>query len=228
MSNVKITDLSELTTANNSNTIFLVADVTSGNTSHFIRLGTFTPSPYDYTLAQNAYAQANTSFSVGYQANVSFNRANTAWLAANNAYSTAFFANSSFLRANASFIKANSGYDTANSAEIFANGAFTRANTSVIKTGDTITGIILAPTASPGTSNTMISTTAFVQTSVQNATGSLGTMSTQNFNTVAITGGTISGATVNGVTVGSNASGNKTISTSAPSGGSNGDVWYRI
>lgn len=29
-------------------------------------------------------------------------------------------------------------------------------------------------------------------------------------------------------TVGSNATGNKTISTSAPSGGSNGDIWYQV
>ena len=34
--------------------------------------------------------------------------------------------------------------------------------------------------------------------------------------------------TVNSVTVGTNAAGARTISTSAPSGGSSGDVWYRV
>jgi hypothetical protein len=52
-------------------------------------------------------------------------------------------------------------------------------------------------------------------------------MATQAASAVAITGGTITGTTVNSVTVGSNASGAKTLSTAAPTGGSNGDVWYR-
>ena len=53
-------------------------------------------------------------------------------------------------------------------------------------------------------------------------------MSTQNASAVAITGGTITGTTVNTVTVGSNASGTKTISTSSPTGGSDGDIWYQV
>lgn len=55
----------------------------------------------------------------------------------------------------------------------------------------------------------------------------LGTMATQSASAVTITGGTITGTTVNSHTVGSNATNNKTISTSAPTGGSNGDIWYR-
>jgi hypothetical protein len=55
----------------------------------------------------------------------------------------------------------------------------------------------------------------------------LGTMSTQASSSVSITGGTITGTTVNGYTVGSNATNNKTISTSSPSGGSDGDIWYK-
>ena len=72
------------------------------------------------------------------------------------------------------------------------------------------------------------------QVLTSNGAGSLpnwetvGTMSTQNANAVAITGGTITGTKVNNVTVGTNASGNKTISSSAPSGGQNGDIWYQI
>ena len=51
------------------------------------------------------------------------------------------------------------------------------------------TGTPTAPTAPNGTSTTQIATTAFVQ----NFSATLGTMSTQNANNVAITGGTISG-----------------------------------
>lgn len=86
------------------------------------------------------------------------------------------------------------------------------------------TGTPTAPTALSGTNTTQIATTAFVQ----NATGTLGTMSTQNANNVSITGGSISGTNINTYTVGSNATGNKTVSSSAPSGGSDGDVWYQI
>jgi hypothetical protein len=55
-------------------------------------------------------------------------------------------------------------------------------------------------------------------------------MSTQNANAVAITGGTVSGITgsINSVTPGTNARGNRTISGGAPSGGSDGDIWYLV
>jgi hypothetical protein len=58
-----------------------------------------------------------------------------------------------------------------------------------------LTGTPIAPTASAGTNTTQIATTAFVAT----ATGTLGTMSTQNANAVAITGGTVSGLSSLGV-----------------------------
>lgn len=86
------------------------------------------------------------------------------------------------------------------------------------------TGTPTAPTAPAGTNTTQIATTAFVT----GATGSLGTMSSQNANNVNITGGSISGTNINTFTVGSNATGTKTVSSSAPSGGSDGDVWYQI
>jgi hypothetical protein len=54
------------------------------------------------------------------------------------------------------------------------------------------TGTPTAPTAIAGTSTTQIATTAFVQ----NVAGALGTMSTQNANAVAITGGSINGTTI--------------------------------
>jgi hypothetical protein len=66
----------------------------------------------------------------------------------------------------------------------------------VLSASPTLTGTPLAPTASPGTNTTQIATTAFVGAAVTAATGSLGTMSTQNASSVAITGGTINGTTV--------------------------------
>jgi len=59
----------------------------------------------------------------------------------------------------------------------------------VLAVSPTLTGTPIAPTAAPGTNTTQIATTAFVTAS----TGTLGTMSTQNANNVAITGGTITG-----------------------------------
>ena len=56
--------------------------------------------------------------------------------------------------------------------------------------------------------------------------GQLGTMALQNANNVAITGGTINALTV--TSMGTNSYGTRTISTSAPSGGSNGDIWYQV
>ena len=45
---------------------------------------------------------------------------------------------------------------------------------------------------------------------------------------VNIDGGTITGTTINGHTVGSNSTGNKFVSTANPSGGADGDIWYKI
>jgi hypothetical protein len=110
-----------------------------------------------------------------------------------------------------------------------ASGATgTTSSNLVFSASPTLTGTPLAPTAAPGTNTTQVATTAFVGAAVTAATGSLGTMSTQNASAVAITGGTITGTTVNTVTVGSNASGTKTISTSTPTGGSDGDIWYQV
>ena len=79
-------------------------------------------------------------------------------------------------------------------------------------------GVPRAPTAAAGTKTTQLATTAFVD----RVAGALGTMSLQDADAVTITGGTI-----NGHVVGSNATNNKYISTGGPSGGSNGDLWYR-
>lgn len=63
-------------------------------------------------------------------------------------------------------------------------------------------------------------------TDVQAALSSLGTMSAQNASAVAITGGTINSLTV--TSMGTNAYGVRTVSTSSPTGGSNGDIWYKV
>jgi hypothetical protein len=65
----------------------------------------------------------------------------------------------------------------------------------------TLTGTPVAPTASSGTNTTQIATTQFVTSAVSTATGSLGTMSTQNANNVAITGGTIASVAITGGTI---------------------------
>lgn len=106
-------------------------------------------------------------------------------------------------------------YSTANTWQALVNEAYVQAQ----KISPIFTGIPQAPTAAAGTANTQIATTAFVTNSpqfsgaptaptastatantqlattafVQNVTNSLGTMSQQNFNAVAITGGTITG-----------------------------------
>ena len=77
--------------------------------------------------------------------------------------------------------------------------AFDHVNTLDVSTltaaSPTFTGTPTAPTATPGNNTTQIATTAFTTAAVTAATGALGTMSTQNANSVAITGGSISGIT---------------------------------
>jgi hypothetical protein len=106
-------------------------------------------------------------------------------------------------------------YSTANTWQALVNEAYVQAQ----KISPIFTGVPSAPTAPAGTANTQIATTAFVTSSpqfagvptaptastatsttqlattafVKNVANSLGTMSQQNFNAVAITGGTITG-----------------------------------
>jgi Tfp pilus assembly major pilin PilA len=92
----------------------------------------------------------------------------------------------------------------------------------------TFTGTPAAPTATGGSNTTQIANTAYVKAEIEAATGSLGTLSSQDSDAVAITGGTITGTTVNTFTVGSNSVGARTVSTSSPTGGNNGDIWYKV
>lgn len=106
----------------------------------------------------------------------------------------------------------------------YDNDNFTVGGNLTVDGTSTLTGIVTAPTQLPEDNSTRVATTAYVQTK----TAALGTMSTQNANAVAITGGTLAGVTVGGATIGTNASGTKTVSTLDPSGGVNGDVWYKV
>jgi hypothetical protein len=94
-------------------------------------------------------------------------------------------------------------------------------NLSVTGTS-TLTGNVTAPTQSSSDNSTKVATTAFVTTKV----GTLGTMASQNANAVAITGGTINSITV--TSIGTNSYGTRTVSSSAPTGGSDGDIWYKV
>ena len=105
-------------------------------------------------------------------------------------------------------------------------GTYTVNTSQLVGAGTSLTGAAgaVATTPSTGDNSVNIATTAFVQSAV----GTLGTMASQNANAVAITGGTISGVTVGGATIGTNATGAKTVSTSSPTGGSDGDIWYQV
>jgi len=54
----------------------------------------------------------------------------------------------------------------------------------------------------------------------------LGSIATQNSSSVTITGGTINSLTI--TDLGTNANGERTISTSDPTGGADGDIWYKV
>jgi hypothetical protein len=79
----------------------------------------------------------------------------------------------------------------------------------------TFTGTPTAPTASTSANTTQLATTAFVQ---QEITANLATAGAG----ISITDNEISIAST------SNGFGVRTISTSTPTGGSSGDIWYRV
>jgi hypothetical protein len=106
----------------------------------------------------------------------------------------------------------------------------------------TFTGVPAAPTATEGSNTTQIANTAYVKTAIDTATASLGTMSIQDADSVAITGGSITGITdlavadggtgrstltANAVLVGNGTSGINTVapSTSGNILVSNGTAW---
>jgi hypothetical protein len=114
--------------------------------------------------------------------------------------------------------------DGSSNDPITINGLLTVANAN-------FTGTVTAPTQPADDNSTKLATTEYVDREV----GTLGTISTQDSDAVAITGGVINGTTKTGQSdsivmaeIGSNAIGAKTVSSLSPSGGSDGDVWYKV
>jgi hypothetical protein len=97
----------------------------------------------------------------------------------------------------------------------FPNTSTTGTGNVVLSASPALTGIPTAPTANAGTSTTQLATTAFVQ----NVAGALGTLSSQNANAVAITGGTINGATIGASTAAAITGTTVTATTVALGGG---------
>ena len=114
--------------------------------------------------------------------------------------------------------------DGSSNDPITINGLLTVANAN-------FTGTVTAPTQPADDNSTKLATTEYVDREV----GTLGTISTQDSDAVAITGGVINGTTKTGQSdsivmaeIGTNAVGSKTVSSLSPSGGSDGDVWYKV
>lgn len=100
---------------------------------------------------------------------------------------------------------------------------FDAISTAIATKADSVSpsfsGTPTVPTATFGNSTTQAASTAFVQVAVT-------TNITDHDADVEITGGTINSIAV--TSFGTNGTGTKTISTSSPSGGSNGDIWYQV
>lgn len=95
------------------------------------------------------------------------------------------------------------------------NAIQTAVNSKADTNSPDLTGTPTAPTAAAGTNTTQIATTAFVSTAIDNIelTGGDG---------IDVTDGVIA------IDSQSNGFGNRTVSTSAPSGGNDGDIWYKV
>ena len=95
---------------------------------------------------------------------------------------------------------------------------FEAIETSVATKADlaspTFTGTPAAPTAAVTTDSTQIATTAFVQDAIA-------------ANVIAGTGITITSGVV-ATASGYNGYGARTVSSSSPTGGSDGDIWYKV
>jgi hypothetical protein len=89
----------------------------------------------------------------------------------------------------------------------------------------TFTGVPAAPTASAATSTTQIATTAMVQS----ALGQSDIIDTAQIVDDAVTTAKIEDGAVTSVKMDTttNGFGTRTVSTSDPSGGSDGDIWYK-
>lgn len=89
------------------------------------------------------------------------------------------------------------------------------------------TGTPTAPTATSTANNTQLATTAFVKTAVTEANA---TPQTRTITAGAglSGGGDLSADRTLSIASNSNGFGVRTISSSTPTGGSNGDIWYQV
>jgi hypothetical protein len=95
------------------------------------------------------------------------------------------------------------------------NAIQTAVNSKADINSPALTGTPTAPTATAGTNTTQIASTAFVTTAIDN---------------IALTGGDGIDVTNNTISIetDSNGHGTRTVSTGSPSGGSDGDIWYKV
>lgn len=96
------------------------------------------------------------------------------------------------------------------------NSIQTAVNSKANLNSPDLTGSPTAPTANPGENTTQIASTAFVTAAINAIPDVVGG------DGITVTGGTVSISTT------SNGHGIRTVSTSAPSGGSDGDIWYQV
>lgn len=96
---------------------------------------------------------------------------------------------------------------------VSAQGNITGGNLRVNGTTQFV-GVVTGPTAPSGTANNQLATTAFVNS----VSGALGTMSTQNANAVAITGGTIGNGILTTATISVSSISNAAIANSSVTG----------
>lgn len=109
-----------------------------------------------------------------------------------------------------------SGYGITDAITVSASQAYlTRSDAGIVYAplaSASLTGTPIATTAAPGTNTQQIATTAYVQNALSS---------------VSVSNSTIQSAVVSPTTAGSTGVRRITISTSGPSGGSDGDIWFK-
>jgi len=105
-------------------------------------------------------------------------------------------------------------------------GTYTVNNTQLVSGGTSLTGLAgaVASTPASGDNSVNIATTAFVQSAV----GTLGTMASQNANSVAITGGAISGTSLAAVGLSGNGTTTLGETTTIVASASTGTINYDV
>jgi hypothetical protein len=200
--------------------IVILGNATVEGTTTTINSNTVSVNDLSITVANNvstSFLINNAGIDAGYPtvAYIRYTDASKGWTTANN-----FSIGGNISAANNATITNNL---SAGGNATITNNVSIGGNVSVTGTG-AFTKVLTAPTATTGISNTQVATTEFVGTAIYNATSNLGTMATQNFNSVNITGGTISGL---GTPLAA-ASGGTGLSSSGTSGNiliSNGSGW---